>query len=39
MTALLVALLATGPCVYWTQGVDSKPVLDAARRHAALRAR
>jgi len=31
MTALLVALLATGPCVYWTQGVDSKPALDAAR--------
>ncbi len=30
MTALLLALLAAGPCVYWTQGVESKPVLDAA---------
>ncbi|MEO7789108.1 MAG: hypothetical protein ABIX28_05970 [Vicinamibacterales bacterium] len=29
MTALLLALLAAGPCVYWTQGVDSKPALDA----------
>jgi len=30
MTAILLALLAAGPCVYWTQGVDSKPALDAA---------
>ena len=30
MTAMLLALLASGPCLYWTQGVDSKPALDAA---------
>ena len=27
---LLLALLAAGPCVYWTQGLDSKAALGAA---------
>jgi hypothetical protein len=30
MTPLLLAMLAAGPCVYWTQGVESRAVLDAA---------
>lgn len=30
MTPLLLALLASGPCVYWTQGLDSRPALEAA---------
>jgi hypothetical protein len=30
MTPLLVAVLAAGPCVYWTQGVESRATLDAA---------
>ena len=30
MTPLLLAVLAAGPCVYWTQGVDSRATLDAA---------
>jgi hypothetical protein len=30
MTPLLLAVLAAGPCVYWTQGVESRATLDAA---------
>lgn len=30
MTALMLLLLASGPCVYWTQGIDSRPTLEAA---------
>jgi hypothetical protein len=30
MTPLLLAVLAAGPCVYWTQGVESRAALDAA---------
>ncbi len=30
MTSLLVVLLAAGPCVYWTQGLESRPTLEAA---------
>lgn len=30
MTPLLLAVLAAGPCVYWTQGVDSRATLEAA---------
>ena len=30
MTPLLLAALATLPCVYWTQGIDSRLALDAA---------
>jgi hypothetical protein len=30
MTPLLLAVLAAGPCVYWTQGVESRAVLDTA---------
>jgi hypothetical protein len=30
MTPLLLAVLAAGPCVYWTQGIESRAVLDAA---------
>jgi hypothetical protein len=30
MTSLLLAALATLPCVYWTQGIESRPALEAA---------
>jgi hypothetical protein len=30
MTPLLLAVLAAGPCVYWTQGVESRSTLDSA---------
>ena len=30
MTPLVVAALAALPCVYWTQGIESRPVLEAA---------
>ncbi len=30
MTPLLLAALATLPCVYWTQGIESRLALDAA---------
>jgi hypothetical protein len=30
MTPLLLVLLASGPCVYWTQGVESRQPLSAA---------
>jgi hypothetical protein len=30
MTPLIVLLLAAGPCVYWTEGVESRAALDAA---------
>jgi hypothetical protein len=30
MTPLLLAVLAAGPCVFWTQGVESRATLDAA---------
>jgi hypothetical protein len=30
MTAVLLAVLATLPCVYWTQGIESRPALEAA---------
>jgi hypothetical protein len=30
MTPLLLAVLAAGPCVYWTQGVESRAALDSA---------
>jgi hypothetical protein len=30
MTALLLAALATLPCVYWTQGIESRVALNAA---------
>ena len=30
MTPLLLAALAALPCVYWTQGVESRPALEAA---------
>jgi hypothetical protein len=30
MTALMLLLLASGPCVYWAQGIESRPKLDAA---------
>ncbi len=38
MTPLLLALLASGPCVYWTQGVESRPALESAGDHPDLRA-
>jgi hypothetical protein len=30
MTPLLLLILASGPCVYWPQGIDSRPALEAA---------
>ena len=30
MTPLLLAALAALPCVYWTQGIESRPALEAA---------
>jgi len=30
MTPLLLLLLASGPCVYWTQGIDSRASLESA---------
>ncbi len=30
MTPVLVAVLAAAPCVYWTQGIDSRAALQAA---------
>jgi hypothetical protein len=30
MTALMLLFLASGPCVYWTQGIDSRTALEAA---------
>jgi hypothetical protein len=30
MTPLVVAALAALPCVYWTQGIESRPTLEAA---------
>ncbi len=30
MTPLLLAALAALPCVYWTQGIESRPALDGA---------
>ena len=30
MTAVLLAVLATLPCVYWTQGIESRSALEAA---------
>jgi hypothetical protein len=30
MTPLLLVLLASGPCVYWTQGVESRAALETA---------
>jgi hypothetical protein len=29
-TPLLLVLLSSGPCVYWTQGLQSRPTLEAA---------
>ena len=30
MTPAVLVLLASAPCVYWTQGIDSRPALDSA---------
>jgi hypothetical protein len=30
MTPAVLVLLASAPCVYWTQGVDSRPALESA---------
>ena len=30
MTPAVLILLASAPCVYWTQGIDSRPALDSA---------
>ena len=30
MTPAVLVLLASAPCVYWTQGIDSRPALEAA---------
>jgi hypothetical protein len=30
MTPLLLVMLAAGPCVYWTQGIESRATLEAA---------
>jgi hypothetical protein len=30
MTALMLLLLASGPCVYWTQGIESRAALESA---------
>jgi hypothetical protein len=30
MTVLMLLLLASGPCIYWTQGIESRATLDAA---------
>jgi hypothetical protein len=30
MTPVVLALIAAVPCIYWTQGIDTRPVLEAA---------
>src|SRR5258705_9923349 len=30
MTPAALVLLAAAPCVYWTQGIDSRPALESA---------
>ena len=30
MTLVVLALIAAVPCIYWTQGVDTRPALESA---------
>src|SRR3954470_17291484 len=30
MTAAVLALIAAGPCIYWMQGIESRPTLESA---------
>ena len=30
MTAAVLALIAAAPCIYWTQGIESRPALESA---------
>jgi len=30
MMAAVLALIAAGPCIYWTQGIESRPTLESA---------